>query len=213
MIADDHRIVRDGLRALLASEHDIDVVGEVDNGKDAVCAVNKLKPNIILMDLSMPLSNGTEALKKIRQRHTNVKIIVLTVHKAEEFVHSALEAGANAYVLKDDSQAELVQALHSVILGKTYLSPGICERVVNGYLRAYEDNVNNNNPSWEVLTQREREVIKLIAEGYRNKEIAAYLSLSPKTVEKHRSNSMRKLGLHNVSAVTAYALENGLISP
>lgn len=207
LITDDHQIVRDGLRSLLALENGIEVVGEADNGKDALRCVATLRPDIVLIDLSMPHTNGTEAIKNIKSRFPQTKFLVLTVHKAEEFVHATLAAGANGYMLKDDNHADLVAGLRSVQKGKTYLSPGICETVVARYLEGSKQ----PKPSWEVLTHREREVVKLIAEGYRNKDIAAYLSLSPKTVEKHRSNSMRKLGLHSVSAITAYAIKNGLV--
>ena len=206
LIVDDHKIVRDGLKSLLRSEPDFDVVGEADNGKDALFATSTLKPDIILMDLSMPNTNGTEAIRNIKRRFPSIIIIALTVHKAEEYIHAALKAGASGYLLKDDSHAELMTALRSAIHGKTYLTPSICGSVVTGYLGRSEK--GRLTSSWETLTHREREVIKLVAEGYRNKEIAEYLSLSMKTVEKHRSNLMKKLGLHSASALTAYAIEN-----
>lgn len=209
LIVDDHKIVRDGLKSLLRSEPDFDVVGEADNGKDALFSTSTLKPDIILMDLSMPNTNGTEAIRNIKRRFPSIIIIALTVHKAEEYIHAALKAGASGYLLKDDSHAELMTALRSAIHGKTYLSPSICGSVVTGYLGRSDK--GRLTTSWETLTHREREVIKLVAEGYRNKEIAEYLSLSMKTVEKHRSNLMKKLGLHSASALTAYAIENGLV--
>lgn len=210
LIAEDHTILREGLRALLTKEPDLEVVGEVDNGKDAYRSVATLTPDLVIMDLSMPHTNGTEAIKNITRRFPQVKIIVLTFHKAEEYVHAALDAGAHGYVLKDESHIQLMVAIRGVLAGKTYLSPSICDHVVTGYLG--RRNTSERVPSWERLTQREREVVKLIAEGYRNKDIANYLSLSPKTVEKHRSNLMRKLDLHSVSSLTAYAIENGLIT-
>jgi two-component system response regulator NreC len=210
MIVDDHTIMRDGLQALLASEADYEVVGTVADGKTAIQSVGTLNPDVILMDLTMPGTSGIDAIKEIKRRVPSVRIIALTFHKEDKYIHATLEAGADAYVLKDDSRTELFAALSSVIRGKSYLSPSICDRVVAGYLSGSEG--NSEQPSWEILTRREREVIKLIAEGNKTKEIAVYLSLSPKTVEKHRTNLMRKLDLHSVSAVTVYAIQNGFIS-
>jgi DNA-binding NarL/FixJ family response regulator len=210
MIVDDHTIMRDGLQALLASEPDYDVVGTVADGKTAIHSVRELKPDIILMDLTMPGTGGIEAISHIKRQYPQVKIVALTFHKEDKYIHATLEAGADAYVLKDDSRAELFTALASVQKGKSYLSPSICDRVVAGYLSTSDG--GSEKPSWEILTTREREVIKLIAEGNKTKDIAVYLSLSPKTVEKHRTNLMRKLDLHSVSAVTVYAIQNGFIT-
>lgn len=195
---------------LLESKGDFEVVAEVDNGRDVLHVVADLRPDIVLMDLSMPNTNGTEAIREVKRRHPLVKLITLTTHKAEEYIHAALGAGADGYVLKDDSHGDLLLALRSVMAGKNFLSPSVCSNVVTGYLR--QPNPPAGTPSWHELTRREREVLKLVAEGYRNKDIAAYLSLSHKTVEKHRSNLMRKLDLHSASALTTYAIENGLIS-
>lgn len=210
LIVDDHRIVCDGLRALFSTEPDIEVVGEARNGNDALRCVATLKADIIIMDLSMPQTNGVEAIAHIKRRFPETKSIVLTFHKAEEYVRASLHAGAMAYVLKDDGQDQLLLALRSVLCGKTYLSPGVCGEVVTGYLKTWKNYAVETRKSWEILTHREREVIKLIAEGYRNKEIGEHLSLSPKTIEKHRSSAMQKLGLHNTAGITAYAIENGL---
>jgi len=210
MIVDDHTIMRDGLQALLSAEPNYVVVGTFADGKSAIKQVADLQPEIILMDLTMPGTSGIEAIKEIKKRHPKIRILALTFHKEDKYIHATLEAGADAYVLKDDSRTELFTALSSVANGKSYLSPSICDRVVAGYLAGPE--VNSSQASWEILTQRERQVIKLIAEGRKTKEIAEYLSLSPKTVEKHRTNLMRKLDLHSVSAVTVYAIQNGFIS-
>jgi len=208
LIADDHTILRAGIRSLLDMQPDFEVVGEVDNGKDAVYSAGQLKPDVLLTDLSMPKTNGTEAIERIRNRYPDIKILVLTVHKTEEYVHAALKAGANGYVLKDDTSDELIHAINNVVAGKTYLSPSICSEVVMGYLA--DPNKENISSSLDQLTTREREVMKLIAEGYRNKDVAEYLSISLKTVEKHRSNMMKKLDLHNASSITSYAIKNGL---
>lgn len=210
MIVDDHTIMRDGLEALIASDPNFDVVGTAADGRDAIRSVPVLSPDIILMDLTMPRTGGIEAISKIKRQHPKIKIVALTFHKEDKYIHATLEAGADAYVLKDDSRTELLMALNSVLIGKSYLSPSICDRVVAGYLASGDS--ASDEPSWEILTQREREVIKLIAEGNRTRQIAEYLSLSPKTVEKHRTNLMKKLDLHSVSAVTVYAIQNGFVS-
>lgn len=210
MIVDDHTIMRDGLQSLLASEPGFEVVGTAADGRSAIRSVATLKPDIILMDLTMPGTSGIDAIAHIKRQHPNIRLVALTFHKEDRYIHATLEAGADAYVLKDDSRTELFTALRSVLKGKSYLSPSICDRVVAGYLAGGDS--NSKEPSWEILTKREREVIKLIAEGHKTKEIAEYLSLSPKTVEKHRTNLMKKLDLHSVSAVTLYAIQNGLIT-
>jgi len=210
LIVDDHTIMRDGLQSLIDSEPGFDVVGTAADGKAAIRLASELKPDIIMMDLSMPGTSGIDAIAHIKRQHPHIKLIALTFHKEDRYIHSTLEAGADAYVLKDDSRTELFTALRSVLNGKSYLSPSICDRVVAGYLSVGD--AGKQEPAWEVLTKREREVIKLIAEGYKTREIAEYLSLSPKTVEKHRTNLMRKLDLHSVSAVTVFAIQNGLVS-
>lgn len=213
LIAEDHGIMRDGLRALLEGTNDFEVVGEAGNGHDAIRLAVELQPDLILMDLSMPGTNGTEAIPAIKRRLADTKIIALTVHKAEEYVRATLNAGADGYVLKDETQSELITAIQRVLAGQTYLSPGICKQVVSGFLsygRQEEGTVVGH--TWDTLTVREREILKLIAEGKRNKDIAAYLSISVKTVEKHRSNLMKKLEAHSVSELTAFAIENGLIT-
>jgi two-component system response regulator NreC len=211
MIVDDHTIMRDGLQSLLSAEPGFEVVGTAADGRSAIRSVAMLKPDIILMDLTMPGTSGIDAIAHIKRQHPQIKLVALTFHKEDRYIHATLEAGADAYVLKDDSRTELLTALRSVLNGKSYLSPSICDRVVAGYLAGGGDG-NSKEPSWEILTKREREVIKLIAEGHKTKEIAEYLSLSPKTVEKHRTNLMKKLDLHSVSAVTLYAIQNGLIT-
>jgi len=210
VIAEDHTILREGLKSLLSSHHDIDVVGEADNGHDAIRLIERLKPSLILMDLSMPKMNGMDAIKEIRKRSPETKIVVLTVHNTEEYILAALHAGANGYILKDSTHVELEGAIRSVLSGKRYISPGISERVIEGYLVGRK--TVKPSTAWETLTQREREILKLIAEGYKNKDIADYLCISVKTTEKHRSNLMKKLNLHNISALTTFAIEKGLIS-
>ena len=208
IIVDDHTLMRNGLEAMLAIEPDFDVVGVAADGRAAIRLATELEPDIMVIDLSMPRTSGIDAIAQVKRQRPEVKIVALTFHKEDKYIHATLEAGADAYVLKDDSRDELMAALKSVMSGNTYLSPAISAKVVAGYLSG--NNVVSQDSSWDILTQRERQVIKLIAEGKRTKEIAAYLSLSPKTVEKHRTNLMKKLDLHSVSEVTVYAIQNGL---
>ena len=202
--------MRNGLEAMLESEPGYEVVGVAADGMSAMRTVSELKPDIVMMDLTMPRTSGIDAIVQIKRKHPQIKIVALTFHKEDKYIHATLEAGADAYVLKDDSRTELFSALASVTGGKNYLSPSIVDKVVAGYISGTE--ATSDKPSWEILTRREREVIKLIAEGKRTKEIATYLSLSPKTIEKHRTNLMRKLDLHNVSEVTVYAIKNGFVT-
>jgi len=210
VIAEDHTILREGLKALFTSQPDFEVVGEAQDGIQAIRCVQTLAPDIILMDLSMPKLNGLEAIKEVKRLNPATKIIVLTVHNAEEYVLATLEAGADGYVLKDANRFELLMAMNHVLEGKRYLSPGVSEKVIDGYLEGKKS--LKGQSSWESLTQREREILKLIAEGYKNKEIADTLCISQKTVEKHRTNLMTKLNLHNVAALTSFAIEKGLVS-
>ena len=210
LIVEDHAMLRAGLRALLSQDQDIEIVGEADNGRDAVRMIGVLAPHLVLMDLSMPGMNGIEALMDIKRRYPATRVLILTIHKTDEYIHESLRAGADGYILKDATQDELRIAVRSVLNGKTYLSPDISEKVINGYLGSGKP--SNPLSAWDTLTQREREILKLVGEGNPNKFIAGYLNLSIKTVEKHRSNLMKKLDLHNASVLTAYAIEKGLVA-
>ena len=210
VIADDHTILRKGLRALLSSDPNLKVVGEAADGREAIRCVEDLSPHLTLIDLSMPRMNGMEAIRDIKKANPQTKIIVLTVHKTEEYILEALKYGADGYILKDASHAELMMAIKKVLEGKRYLSSDISGKVIEGYLEGRK--TLKSKSAWETLTQREREILKLIAEGNKNKEIADYLCISLKTVEKHRSNLMKKLDLHNSAALTALAMEKGLIT-
>lgn len=209
LIAEDHALLREGLRALLSSDPDIEVVGEAADGREAIRLTGTLAPNLILMDLSMPGTNGTEAITEIKKRYPSTRMLVLTVHKTEEYIRNTLQAGADGYVLKDATYTELMLAVKNVLSGKTYLSPDVSRHVVTGYLGGGRSQAPVT--AWESLTHRERGVLKLIAEGRTNKHIADYMCVSVKTVEKHRSNLMKKLDLHNAAALTAFAIEKGLI--
>jgi two-component system response regulator NreC len=210
IIADDHTLFREGLRALLSGRDDLEIKGEAEDGQEAIRSVEEHKPDLLLMDLSMPRMGGLEAIRELKARHPRTKILVLTIHGTEEFVLEALEAGASGYVLKDATHDELVLAIKSVLQEKRYLSPDISAKVIEGYIDGRK--TVKSRSVWDSLTLRERQILKLIAEGRKNKEIADILFISVKTVAKHRANIMGKLDLHNVSALTAYAMERGLIA-
>ena len=209
VIAEDHTILRAGLRALLAAQNGLEVVGEAGDGREAIRKVDTLQPDLLLIDLSMPKLNGIDAIREIKRQHPEIKIIVLTVHKSDEYIIAALRAGANGYMLKDASQNELLLAIDYVINGKTFLSPSISDKLVDAVLNT--DKKDKPAADLDNLTAREREILKLVAEGNTNKKIAGHLCISLKTVEKHRSNLMKKLDLGNTAALTAYAIEKKMV--
>ena len=210
VLAEDHTLFRQGLKALLSFEPDFEIVGEAEDGDKAIQCVERLRPDIVLLDLTMPRVNGMEAIREVKKISPKTKVVVLTAHRSQEFVHATLRAGANGYVLKDAEHAELLLAMRSVLREKCYLSPDVSAGVVEGYLGGTKT-ATQDSP-WETLTPRERQVLKLIAEGYKSKEIADVLCISEETVAKHRTHIMSKLDLHSASALTAYALKKGLIS-
>jgi DNA-binding NarL/FixJ family response regulator len=205
LIVEDHTLLRHGLVDMIVSDPTLEVVGEVDNGRDAIQQAKILMPDLILMDLNLPIMNGTEALSEIKRANPNIKVMVLTVHKADEYIRDTLKSGADGYMLKNATRDEFILAVHTVLDGGNYLSEEIA-------LNFNDISGNNSVADWEKLSNREREVLKLVAEGYTNKQIANVMSISIKTVEKHRSNLMSKLGLHNSAALTAYAIENKLVT-
>jgi DNA-binding NarL/FixJ family response regulator len=209
VLAEDHRLLREGLKALLQTEKDLQIIGEAENGIEAIRCVEKHAPDLILLDLSMPKMSGISVIKEIKSRFPEVKILALTIHESDQYVLEAFQSGADGYCLKDASRDELLIAIKSVLNGKTYISPGISEGIMVGYLEGKK--IIKGSTAWDSITQREKDVLKLIGEGYRNKEIADFLNISVKTVEKHRANVMKKLDLHNVSALTAYAIEKKLV--
>lgn len=209
VIAEDHTILREGLRFLITGEQ-YEVVAEAKDGLEAVQCVEAHKPDLILLDLTMPRMNGLSVIKEIKSRFPKTKVLALTIHETEEYIREAFESGADGYCLKDAGRDELMMAIRSVLSGKPYLSPGISQKVLGGYLEGRK--TVKSNSSWDVLTLREKEILKLVAEGYRNKEIGDYLFISVGTVEKHRANIMKKLDLHNASALTAYAIEKELVA-
>lgn len=203
-LVDDHIIFRDGLRTLIEKEG-MEVVGEAENGRNAIKLLEKLMPNIIIMDVSMPDMNGIEATRKIVAANSAVKVIALSMHSDTRFVLGMLEAGAAGYLLKDCAFGELAIAINQVMMGNTYLSPKIADVVVKGYL-------NKKTVKGSVLTSREREILQLIAEGLTAAEIANKVFLSVKTVETHRRNIMQKLNMRSPVDLTKYAIREGLAS-
>ena len=210
VIAEDHRILREGLKSLLGSKPEFEVVGEAEDGLDAISIVRESKPDLVLLDLSMPRLDGLSAIRDIKKVSPETRILALTIHTDEDYVLEAFNEGADGYCLKDAGRAELLMAIESIFSGKPYFSPGIADKVLEGYLEGRQK--IKSTSAWETITRREREVLKLIGEGYKNKEIADLLFISVKTVEKHRSNIMKKLDLHNVATLTAYAIEKGLVT-
>lgn len=208
LLADDHKIFRDGLRTLIEKEG-MEVVGEAENGRKAIKLAEKLKPALIIMDVSMPDMNGIEATRKIIATIRDVKVIALSMHSDRRFVLGMLEAGASGYLLKDCAFGELAGAINQVTKGNTYLSPKIADVVVKGYLNKNNDSATKGGA---VLNSREREVLQLIAEGLTAKEIAAHVFLSIKTIETHRRNIMQKLNMRSTADLTKYAIREGLAS-
>lgn len=210
VLADDHAVVRGGLRALLQQQEDFQVVGEASDGREAVTLANSLHPDVIVMDLSMPILNGTEASRQITGQHPEIAIIVLTMHSDEAYVLRALKAGARGYLLKESAEADLIAAIRAVQNGKAFFSPEVSRVLVQDYVRQLQD--RDIEDSYELLTPREREILQLIAEGKSNKDVANLLNLSVYTVETHRGNIMEKLGLHTVPELILYAVRKGVIS-
>ncbi len=209
LLVDDHKIMRDGLRALLASSADIEVVGEACDGRTAIDLVRTLSPNVVVMDIGMPEMNGVDATRQIRTGYPKVKVIVLSTHTDKRYVHHALEAGACGYVLKIAAHDELVRAIRSASVGRTYLSPEIAGLVVE---RATQPHSGTEVSAFSQLGAREREVLQLVAEGKTSAETAKQMHISIKTVETHRRNIVQKLGLHGTAELTKYAIREGLTS-
>jgi DNA-binding NarL/FixJ family response regulator len=210
ILVEDQTIMREGLRALLAEFKEFDIVGEAEDGLIAIKSIEKLQPDLVLTDLSMPRMNGTDMIATIKRQSPKTKVIALTVHADEEYVLQTLKAGADGYILKEAHYDELIMAIRSVLNGKHYISPEISGKLLDGYLR--EKNSIPTHSRWETLTTRERQILKLIAEGYSSREIANFLCISVKTVDKHRSNLMTKLDIHNAAALVTLAVEKGLRS-
>lgn len=208
LIADDHGLMREGIKHILHSKPMFEVVAEADNGFDAIDQFVKHKPDLVIMDLGMPKMDGETAIRRILESDPNARILVLTGYDADEYVFSALKAGANGFVLKDSDWNEMITAICTVLDGNCYLTPRISEKVIKGYLLGKE--TMKNTQSIGALSPRELDVLKLIAARYKNKEIADKLFISVKTVEKHRANLMRKLDLHSATELIAFAEAAGI---
>jgi DNA-binding NarL/FixJ family response regulator len=214
LLAEDHRILREGLRAIFRGEPDFALVGEASDGREAIAQARELQPDLVILDLSMPRTDGLSALAEIKRVAPNARVLVLTVHRTEEYVFTAIEAGADGYLLKDASASELMLAVRSVLAGDRYLCAAVASQFVTAFLDGKGKRRAAPKPRLplETLSSREREVLKLVAEGYRSREIGDFLCISEKTVEKHRANLMRKLGVRSAAALTAFAMEKGLVT-
>lgn len=210
LIADDHVIVREGLRTILEAQPDIEVVGEATDGEEAVNKTKEIKPDIVLMDITMPGMNGLDATRQIKQYTPDVRILILTMHEGDEYFFKLLEAGASGYFVKGGSSAELISALRAVWHGDVFLYPTMAKKLLADYLQRAR--AGQDKESYDGLTNREREIVKLIAEGHTNQEIADLLVLSVATVQTHRAHIMAKLGLHSPTALVKYALRRGFIT-
>ena len=209
LLADDHGVVREGLRALLSQRPDLCVVGEADNGADAVERVRELRPDVVVMDIAMPGMNGIEAAAEIHRDFPGTHIVMLSVHATSEHVFRALQAGALGYVLKESAGQEVVDAVRSAHAGRRYLSKPISTFIESGALKEVQGSLPARSPI-ESLSQREREVLQLVVEGWSSADIGARLGLSPKTVETYRSRVMSKLGIHDLPGLVRFAITHGL---
>lgn len=209
LLADDHRITRQGLRSLLEKQADFEVVGEAENGREALEMLEKWQPDVVIMDVTMPDLNGVEATRRIASKHPDVRVVALSMHSDTMFVSEMLRSGASGYLLKDCAFEELTRAIRAVMDDKTYLSPAISGVVVEDYLHRLSKAGSGGD---EVLSDREREVLQLMAEGRSTKQIATKLHVSVKTIETHRRQIMNKLDIHTVAELTKYAVRKGLTS-
>lgn len=214
VLAEDHRILREGLRAILGGESDLDLVGEASDGLEAIGLAKDLQPDLLILDLSMPRMDGLAALSDIKRVAPATRVLVMTVHRTEEYVFRAIEGGADGYLLKDSSASELLLAVRSVLAGDRYLCAAVATQVVTAFLskKGTRQIADRPRSALDILSTREREVLKLVAEGYRSRAIGELLCISEKTVEKHRANMMRKLGVNSAAALTAFAVDKGLVT-
>ena len=210
LLADDHIVMRTGLRALLERQPNLEVVGESENGRQTIELVDSLKPDVVVMDVGMPVLNGIEATKTIATQHPTTAVVILSMHVDESYVMRALKAGARGYLLKDSAPADLISAIQAVSQNKSFFSPKVSRILAEDYVRVLKQ--KGAVDSYDLLTSREREILQLIAEGKANKEVAAALNISPYTVETHRSHILEKLNLHSPAELILYAVRKGIIS-
>jgi two-component system, NarL family, response regulator NreC len=210
LVADDHGIVRKGLRFLLDRQPDMEVIGEASDGREVIRLSEELAPNIIIMDVAMPHLNGIDAAAQIIKANPDIRIIMLSMYADEAYLVRALSLGAKGYLLKDSAEADIVRAVHAVFQGRPFFSPQIAQSLLEDYVRTLQE--RGLQDSYDLLTDREREVLQLLAEGKSNKEVATLLNLSTYTVETHRTNLMHKLNLHNTAEIVLYAIRKKIIS-
>jgi DNA-binding NarL/FixJ family response regulator len=210
LLADDHRLMRSGLRLVIERHPDFTVVGEADDGRQAVAMAESLQPGIIVMDIGMPSLNGIEAARQITEAHPDIAIVMLSMHSDEGYILRALKAGARAYLLKDSAEEDLTRAIEAVRDGKSFFSPAVSKVLLQDYMRKLKR--AGADDSYDLLSSREREVLQLVAEGRSSKEIAGLLNLSTYTVETHRANIMQKLNLKGIPELILYAVRKGLIA-
>jgi DNA-binding NarL/FixJ family response regulator len=210
LLADDHGLVRKGLRLLVESQEGMEVVAEASDGREAVRLAAEWLPDIAILDIAMPNLNGIDATAQIVKSGAGVRVVILSMHSDESYVVRALDAGARGYLLKDSAEDDLVQAIHTVAEGRPYFSPAISATLLEDYVRTLRQ--RGLTDSHDLLTDREKEVLQLLAEGKSNKEVAALLNLSPYTIETHRTNMMQKLNLHNTAEIVLYAVRKKIIS-
>ena len=210
LLADDHKLIRAGLRLVVDQQPDLSVVGEADDGRQAVELAKSLKPDVVVMDIGMPNLNGIEAARQIGEMDPGAAVVMLSMHSDESYVLRALSAGARAYLLKDSATTDLVQAIHAVAEGKSFFSPAVSKVLLQDYMRKLRR--SGAEDSYDLLSPREREVLQLVAEGKSNKEVASLLNLSVYTVETHRAKIMQKLNLKGVPELILYAVRKGIIS-
>jgi two-component system, NarL family, response regulator NreC len=210
LLADDHTVMRNGLRLLLERQPNLSVVGEASDGRETVRLAAALCPDVVVMDIAMPNLNGIEAARQIVGASPATAIVILSMHSDESYVVRALKAGARAYLLKDSAEGDLIAAIHAISEGKSFFSPAISRILVEDYMRQLEQ--KHVEDTYELLTAREREILQLLAEGKTNKEVAAMLNLSIYTVETHRTHILQKLNLHNVPELILYAVRKGIIT-
>ncbi len=209
VLADDHTLLRAGLRQLLGTYESFEIAGEAEDGLEAIAVVRKERPDVLILDIGMPKMRGIEAISEIKRECAETKILVLSMHDKSEYVRQTLKNGADGYLLKKSAAAELVEAIQCVAAGSVYLSPAISREIVNNWL-LHDDTYSVKDSIESKLSEREKSVMKLLAEGHSNKEVAEILFISPKTVETHRSRIMSKLDLHSVPDLVRYAIKNGL---
>ncbi|MDQ2901653.1 MAG: response regulator transcription factor [Acidobacteriota bacterium] len=210
LLADDHRLMRGGLKLVIEQNPEFKVVGEADDGRQAVALANSLQPDVVVMDIGMPNLNGIEAARQIADAHPSISIVMLSMHSDEGYVLRALKAGARAYLLKDSAEADLNRAIQAVAEGKSFFSPAVSRLLLQDYMRKLKR--SGAEDSFDLLSAREREILQLVAEGKSSKQIASVLNLSVYTVETHRSNIMQKLNLHGMPELILYAVRKGLIA-